>query len=235
MKRTVLERRSPLVAKTGLRRTAALNRSPLARSSLHAEGAARRQQPKRRTASPSPIPAKVRIALAARSGGMCEIASSGCTGVATDAAHRVRVGMGGRKGSTAVRHHVLSNLLHLDRHCHTRHGHANPAEAYPAGWMLRENQDPATTPALYRGVWVRLGDDGSMSPANTTAEEAPMTSDEDCMTIFDSAGRALVLERADDGAVGVWIADVGENDGVSVLLGEESRERVAKFLLGGRS
>lgn len=55
---------------------------------------------------------------------------------------------------------------------------------------------------------------------------------ENCMTVVDSMGRSLVLERADDGIVGVWIADVGENDGVSVLLGEGSRERVAAFLLG---
>jgi hypothetical protein len=57
--------------------------------------------------------------------------------------------------------------------------------------------------------------------------------DDNLPTITDSAGRSLVLERQDDGVVGAWIADVGENDGVSVLLGEGARGQVAEFMRAG--
>lgn len=163
MKRTPLVRRAPLAAKSELKRTAALRRSPLARSALHAQVAERATQPKRRTAQP--IAAKVRRELAARSGGVCEIGAPGCTGQATEAAHRVKRGMGGRKGAALTGHDVLSNLLHVDHHCHHQLCHANPAAAYAAGWMLREHEHPATTPALYRGVWVLLHDDGTSTRA----------------------------------------------------------------------
>ena len=33
------------------------------------------------------------------------------------------------------------------------------------GWMLREHEIPAGVPALYRGVWVLLSDDGRVMPA----------------------------------------------------------------------
>jgi hypothetical protein len=172
MRRSPLKRRTPLTAKTELKRTTALGRSPLARSSLNAGSAARKTAPKRRT--PSPIPAKVRAALKLRSGGLCEIAAAGCTETATDASHRIKIGMGGRKGSAGARHHVLSNLLHACRGCHSGALHAAPAAAYWRGWMLREHEDPRTVPCLYRGLWVLLADDGSLSPTTSTPEEATM-------------------------------------------------------------
>jgi hypothetical protein len=59
-------------------------------------------------------------------------------------------------------------------------------------------------------------------------------SSEDLMTVTDSHGASIVLERnPDDRVVGVWIAPPGENDGWSVILGEESSALIAKFLLGG--
>ena len=60
------------------------------------------------------------------------------------------------------------------------------------------------------------------------SEENP----DDCMTITDSFGRTLTLERS-DGVVGAWIADVGDNDGVSVTLDTSARRRIAGFLLDG--
>lgn len=61
-------------------------------------------------------------------------------------------------------------------------------------------------------------------------------SDENLMTVTDSHGASIVLERnPDDGVVGAWIAPPGENDGYSVLLDEASRDRIAEFLLGGAS
>lgn len=160
MKRsTPLARRMPLAAKTGLRRTA-LPASTLSRSN-------RANQPKR----PAGIPPKVRAALAVRSGGICEITAPGCTGRATDASHRISVKMGGRRGAAAVKHHVLSGLLHACRGCH-RSLHDAPASAFWRGWMLREREIPSEVPALYRGVWSLLDDQGGVTKTNKTPEGA---------------------------------------------------------------
>jgi hypothetical protein len=158
MKRTALARHTPLEQKTPLRRTTALDSSPLSRSALHAREP---RHSKRRTAQP--VPTRLRIALALRSEGKCEIGGPGCTVVATDLAHRKKVGVGGRKGAAARSHHVLSNALHACRPCHAL-GHAEPAAAYAAGWMLREHQDPNSAPVFRRGQWCLLGDDGSVVP-----------------------------------------------------------------------
>jgi hypothetical protein len=56
----------------------------------------------------------------------------------------------------------------------------------------------------------------------------------DNMTVTDSHGASIVLERdPDDGVVSVWIAPPGENDGYSIFLGQASKEQIAAFLLGG--
>lgn len=149
---------SSLTRKTPLRRTTALTASPLARSSVHAHQA--RKVPKRGTSSP--VPPKVRAALRKRSGGWCEIATRGCTGLATEFAHRKKNGAGGRHGDAAAAHHVLSNALDACHNCHQIQGHREPAQAYANGWMLREHQDPARERVLRRGVWRLLGDDGSV-------------------------------------------------------------------------
>lgn len=154
-----LERRTPLAA------------SPLARSTLHSNQATQRHQPRRRTATPV-IPKKVRVALAERSGGVCEIGQRGCSVRATDFSHRLKVGMGGRKREARTGHDVLSNGLHACRECHSR-CHTHPAEAYVYGWMLREHQDPADERVLYRGAWSRLTDAGLVLKSDLTAEEAP--------------------------------------------------------------
>ena len=165
-------KRSPMPSrKSPLERKTALPAAPFARSTLHANQGSQRHQPKRRPKTSS-IPVKVRKALALRSDGVCEIGQPGCTGRATEAAHRVKVGMGGRK-ATAAAHHVLSNLLHLDHHCHQRLCHANPAEAYANGWMLREHQTPTAEPCLYRGAVRWLTDSGLVLVTNPyDAEEA---------------------------------------------------------------
>ena len=171
MKRsTPSQRTTPLTSKADLKRKTALGRAPFARSTLHAGQTARKAAPKRHTASR--VPAKVRAALKLRSGGLCEIAAPGCTDIATDDSHRIKNGMGGRKGAAAVRHHVLSNLLHACRGCHAGALHAAPAAAYWRGWMLREHEDPRTVPCLYRGIWVLLTDDGQLISTTSTPEEA---------------------------------------------------------------
>lgn len=164
MRRTRLKRIKPLERKT------ALPASPLARSALHQNSAAQRHQPKRRTATPG-IPKKVRVALASRSGGVCEIGQRGCIGRATDGSHRIKTGIGGRKGAALEAHHVLSNLLHACRVCHAQRLHAEPTQAYRFGWMLREHQDPVAEPTLYRGAWRWLANNGSVLTSDPIAAE----------------------------------------------------------------
>lgn len=164
MKRSELKRRTPLVAKSPLKLV-----TPLPRAGLRSVRHGSVPKPPRRVSSP--IPAKVRAALLARSGGVCEIAAPGCSGRATDFAHRKKVGAGGRKGQAARAHHVLSNALAACRGCHSS-CHSAPAAAYWRGWILREHEIPAEVPALYRGVWVLLTDDGGVTKTNKTPEEA---------------------------------------------------------------
>lgn len=163
-----IQRRTPLKSSKPLERKAALSVSPTARSRTHANSAAQRHQPKRASSS-SGVPARVRKALAERSGGLCEVAQPGCARVATDFSHRLRTGMGGRHGAAARAHHVLSNALAACRPCHAARLHAQPKEAYAAGWILREGQIPTAERVLYRGVWVFLTDDGSVLTTNPIA------------------------------------------------------------------
>ncbi|BAL87357.1 hypothetical protein AMIS_21370 [Actinoplanes missouriensis 431] len=160
MKRTAIARRTPLRSGTPLART----------SSLAPKHTRQTAKPKRQ---PPGVPARVRAALKQRSCGVCEIQAPGCDGRAVDPSHRITTGMGGRHGAAAARHHVLSNLLHACRGCHSGALHAMPAAAYWRGWMLHSHEDPTSVPVLYRGVWSLLTDAGDVTPTNqTTAEEA---------------------------------------------------------------
>lgn len=173
MRRTEPKRITPLKAKTPLTRTTALNAAPTARSALHANSAASRQKPRAQRRTPPAVPTQVRVALALRSGGKCEMALSGCTVQATDPAHRVARGMGSRKGEARTAHDVLSNLTHACRRCHST-ATAEPAWAYSVGLALRTGSDPLAEPCLYRGELRWLTDDGLVLTTNPNdiAEEA---------------------------------------------------------------
>ncbi len=165
-------RKTPLTAKTELKRKTALSAAPVSASAKHRNPAANQRQPKRTTATPPPrVPAKVRAALAVRSEGLCEIAQQGCTRWASEFSHRKKVGAGGRKGAARTDHDVLSNALHACHQCHSA-GHRNPVMAYDLGWMLREHQNPLVIPALYRGAYRWLTDDGRVLTDPDFAEEA---------------------------------------------------------------
>lgn len=167
MKRSVLTRKSPLLSKSPLKPGKGLTRLGWT-ASERVRSTHRSAKPQRRRSAG--IPDKVRKALAVRSGGMCEIGSAGCTGLAVDPSHRKKTGNGGRKPEAAVRHHVLSNLLHACRGCHSLL-HSFPANAYWRGWMLRENEEPTAVPAMHRGIWVLLDDSGAVTPTNLTTAE----------------------------------------------------------------
>jgi hypothetical protein len=136
-----------------------LNRKkPLRRSRLARGGGPARTRMKRRRWQPA-VPVDTSAGLTVRSGGVCEIALPGCAGRATDPSHRITTKVGGRHGQAKLEHDQLSDLMHACRPCHDWIG-ANPGAAEAAGLVLREGDDPATSPVLYRGRRALLGDDG---------------------------------------------------------------------------
>jgi len=92
---------------------------------------------------------KARRIVYARSNGVCEQCGRQR---ATDYQHRVNRSQGGKWSP--------SNALHLCHPCHMWI-HANPNDANTFGLYLRSWQNPAAEPALVRGRWVLLTDDGS--------------------------------------------------------------------------
>ena len=121
-----------------------------------------RKAPMKRTRPTPTLPPKMRAVLVERSQGWCEARLYGCTGRATDAAHRIASKMGGRPLGDDLR---LSNFLHLCRTCH-RWCEGNPVLAEDLGLMLNESRDPTVEPVAYQNAgWVRLDDDGGMWPA----------------------------------------------------------------------
>lgn len=165
MKKTELIRKTPLKSSGALKRTTALVSSPKARSRLHAESAARRLVPKRRTATgrrdagPS---AKVRALLAARSGGWCEW--PGCTLIAVDPHHRLNRKNGGRHGEMRTRINQAAWLLHACRPHHeavTSPVGAARDLARDMGWLLYEGEDARQIPVKSRHGLVWLADDGA--------------------------------------------------------------------------
>jgi hypothetical protein len=102
-----------------------------------------------------PVRPDIKATLAERSGGYCEMGLTGCTGQATDPAHRIGRKAGGRPNDDLDH---LANLIHACRSCH-RWTHERPAEAQGLGLMLREGQDPRIEPFAFRNADWRLIDD----------------------------------------------------------------------------
>lgn len=115
-------------------------------------------------------------AVAARSGGRCEL----CGGhPATQHHHRKARQAGGSVNTLGI--HSPANLLHVCRWCHEM------AESHPDrwvfGWKVHRRHDPAAVPVLLTvgedwaaaPGWYLLGDDGSRrrpDPAAQAAENA---------------------------------------------------------------
>lgn len=107
------------------------------------------------------VPDAVRKRLKKRSRGNCEMQLTGCTGTATDPAHRIGQGMGGRHGASKVAHDQLSNLLHACRTCH-EWTHHRDAEAKDLGLRLENGQVPTRESVVYRGARSYLTDNGKV-------------------------------------------------------------------------
>lgn len=155
MKRTPLARRTRLVARKALQA-----KTPLKRGGRLARAPFVQKPPK-----PKLTPRQKRP-LVERSGGMCEIyRPSICWGRATDVAHRIGEGSGGRHGEAAEVNDRLSNVLHACRRCHDW-AHANRAAAERRGWMLRNGARPTLERVWYRDRrWVLLDDAGGWRAA----------------------------------------------------------------------
>ena len=105
--------------------------------------------------------------LMTRSGGRCEGCGRLFDGhkVKPSRHHRRPGRMGGRSGAD---HDNTANLLLICGDGTTGcHGWAESyrAEATARGWLLRDDQDPDTTPVLLRGRWVLLDRWGQYDPA----------------------------------------------------------------------
>lgn len=99
---------------------------------------------------------------AARDGGKCVR----CLGEAVDVHHRRVRGMGGSSDPDIT---GMANLVSLCRICHD-HVHANPAESYETGFLVKTGYDPAGVPLKigsgYLNLVIWLSPDGGMKRMN---------------------------------------------------------------------
>ncbi|MGW4663240.1 hypothetical protein [Streptosporangium sandarakinum] len=173
-----IPRKTPLTAKSTLRRTAP-----------------KPSQPRRTGPGPD-----VMALLAARSGGVCELGIV-CLGSApaVDPSHRIAKGMGGTKDP---RSNTAANNIHSCRRCHDL-VERDPAAAYANGWKIRRGAaDPTEVPVrLWAHGWVYLDDAGGVRPA--LAYAAGELAADDCLTPREDGGRCgccavdLALQAAD--------------------------------------
>jgi hypothetical protein len=83
----------------------------------------KRKAKARQYAKATLIPQAVHDAVRARSGGRCEIRGPHCTGEATEHAHIVGKGMGGRKGLDKQASDSKENIRHSCATCHAEVDH----------------------------------------------------------------------------------------------------------------
>jgi hypothetical protein len=111
--------------------------------------------------------AAVRTTIRQRAEGWCEVC--GVRTIAGQAHHRRPRGAGGSRREDT---NTPSNALWLcsgfesrraDAGCHNKI-ESHRADAFEKGWLVRQGVDPSSVPVLYRGQFVYLGDDGSITP-----------------------------------------------------------------------
>ena len=102
--------------------------------------------------------AKVKHIVNARDQGSCVK----CQADATDIHHRTPRGMGG--SSDPETNYGLANLVSLCRSCHD-HVHANPAESYENGFLVRSWDDPRDCPVMLANetIVIYLAADGNIT------------------------------------------------------------------------
>lgn len=91
---------------------------------------------------------------------LCGIPVKGERGVHHHVHHRRPRRMG---GSQLADTNSIVNLLLLDADCHARIESERTA-AYEGGWLVRQNDDPASVPVFIRLELMLLGDDAGYRP-----------------------------------------------------------------------
>ena len=158
-------RRSPLVARSGLRRV-----TPLRASSPPPRSAT---APRRRSGM-SPEEREARDLVAARAAGRCE--GCGRPGVC-EWAHRVGRAQGGpwraTNGLWLCGDLTGGHAPTTGGGCHPwSHSRAGRPVCERRGWILRHHHGPATTPVwIFGRGWVLLAADGSCTPAEPARDE----------------------------------------------------------------
>lgn len=99
------------------------------------------------------FPPEVVELVTARSGGNCEIMSTGCIYQASQLHHRRCRGMGSTKRPET---NAASNCLHLCERCHAK-VEAMRAWALDNGFLVLQSQDPRSQP-----VWWRCAESGGL-------------------------------------------------------------------------
>lgn len=112
------------------------NRDKLAKPSQRDPALPADGKPRERTHASDPIPAKIRAAVKARSGGLCE---DECGRPAVHVHHRKLRSQGGK--------HETPNLLHLSTECHDFYHH-NRKFADLMGYIVSAADDPAARPVM---------------------------------------------------------------------------------------
>lgn len=100
---------------------------------------------------------KTRETVKTRANGRCEICGSGRH---HQVHHRRPRGMGGSSDAVSD---SPANCLWLCGDCHLRMVEVERANAIAAGWLVHQGDDPSLVPVLYRGRWVFLQHDGTVT------------------------------------------------------------------------
>lgn len=105
----------------------------------------------------------VRALVAERSNGVCEVCGNER---ALHHHHRRARNMGSTKRPET---NMPANAIHACARCHTDLIEKHRSVALLCGWLVGQYSDPGSVPLLYRGVYVRLDDDGGIHPVEEKA------------------------------------------------------------------
>ena len=105
------------------------------------------------------FPLSVRALIIERAGGVCE--KCGQARPQMHAHHRRCRGMGSTRRTET---NEPQNALWLCAQCHYEVEH-NRTDSYRNGWLVKQHEDPAKVPVLYRGSRVLLDDEGGATAA----------------------------------------------------------------------
>jgi len=149
-----LKRTTPLVAKTGLRRS-----TPMQQKAGREELGARKAAPKKTRREVGP-PAEIVDGALEREHYSCALCGMGIgpegRGIGWSVHHRLRRSQG-------VDHSIQNVIILCGSGTTQCHGwvHANPADARAGGWLLSGRQEPLAVPVLIAGQrWVYLTSTG---------------------------------------------------------------------------